>query len=88
MPIKVDIANQVRQTTVLAWKPLLPLFEAIMNSIQAIKEAQTAKEFKGEITIEVVRDRDQKELTEDPVSGFRVTDNGIGLGPGPIKLLA
>jgi hypothetical protein len=40
MSIKVNIAHQVHQTTLPSWRPLLPLFEAVMNSFQAIKEAQ------------------------------------------------
>ena len=56
MTIRVNIANQVRQTTVLAWRPLLPLFEAVMNSFQAIKEAKLPLNTPGHITIEVTRD--------------------------------
>jgi hypothetical protein len=47
MSIRVDIANQVRQTTVLAWRPLLPLFEAVINSFQAIKEANLPANIPG-----------------------------------------
>ena len=79
MSIKVDIANQVRQTTVLAWRPLLPLFEAVMNSFQAIKEAGPPPNISGRVLIEVVRDPRQLDLDIPTISGFRVTDNGIGL---------
>jgi Histidine kinase-, DNA gyrase B-, and HSP90-like ATPase len=78
MSIRVDIANQVRQTTVLSWRPLLPLFEAVMNSFQAIKEAQLPPKA-GRIQIDVIRNPRQLDLEEVPVSGFRITDNGIGL---------
>jgi hypothetical protein len=79
MSIKVNIANQVRQTTVLAWRPLLPLFEAVMNSFQAIKEANLPPDISGRITIEVKRTGKQLELDAPPISGFRIIDNGIGL---------
>jgi hypothetical protein len=79
MSIRVNIANQVRQTTVLAWRPLLPLFEAVMNSFQAIKEAKLPSNIPGSITIDVVRDRQQLDLDVPPISGFRIIDNGIGL---------
>lgn len=79
MSIRVNIANQVRQTTVLAWRPLLPLFEAVMNSIQAIKEAKLPSNISGRITIEVVRSGRQLDLDVPPISGFRIIDNGIGL---------
>src|SRR5262245_19512095 len=79
MSIRVNIANQVRQTTVLAWRPLLPLFEAVMNSFQAIKEARLAPNVPGHVTIEVMRNGRQLDLDVSPISGFRVIDNGIGL---------
>src|SRR5580704_3076312 len=79
MSIRVNIANQVRQTTVLAWRPLLPLFEAVMNSFQAIKEAKLPSNIPGQITIELVRNRQQLDLDVPPISGFRIIDNGIGL---------
>jgi hypothetical protein len=64
---------------VLAWRPLLPLFEAVINSFQAIKEAKLPANIPGRITIEVFRRTDQLDLDIPPISGFRVTDNGIGL---------
>jgi hypothetical protein len=77
--IKVDIANQVRQTTVLAWRPLLPLFEAVMNSFQAIKEANLQPTSVGRVTIEIIREAEQLDIDVPTISGFRVIDNGIGL---------
>jgi hypothetical protein len=79
MSIRVDIANQVRQTTVLAWRPLLPLFEAVINSFQAIKEAKLPPHVPGRVTIEVVRDARQLDLDAPSISGFRIIDNGVGL---------
>ena len=79
MSIRVHIANQVRQTTVLAWRPLLPLFEAVMNSFQAIREAKLPSNIPGRVMIEVVRNARQLDIDEQPISGFRITDNGIGL---------
>lgn len=60
---------------------LQPLFEAISNSIHAIEDAKVQK---GQIDIEIVRDTSQGGLIEgepllnQPIIGFRVTDNGIG----------
>ena len=50
MSIKIDLGNQVRQTVLPQWKPLLPLFEAVMNSFQAIRDAKLPKG-KGHVTI-------------------------------------
>jgi len=37
--IKANLRHQVRQTPLPKWKPWIPLFEAVMNSFQAIREA-------------------------------------------------
>ncbi|TAZ31333.1 ATP-binding protein [Rhizobium leguminosarum] len=79
MSIRVNIANQVRQTTVLQWRPLLPLFEAVMNSFQAIKEANLSSGISGRITIEVVRSASELALDVQSIEGFRIIDNGVGL---------
>jgi hypothetical protein len=79
MTIKVDIANQVRQTTVPAWRPLLPVFEAVMNALQAIRDANLPSQIPGRVLIEVQRRDDLFADDAPPVAGFRITDNGIGL---------
>ncbi|ARP98110.1 hypothetical protein CAK95_02685 [Pseudorhodoplanes sinuspersici] len=79
MSIKIDLGNQVRQTVLPQWKPLLPLFEAVMNSFQAIKDAKLPKNIPGRIIIEIER---QNELFKDEsasIESFKITDNGIGL---------
>lgn len=58
----------------------MPLFEAITNSIQAIKEARQKN---GIVTVRIHRDAEHPSLSEDvkatpPVAGFSITDNGIG----------
>jgi hypothetical protein len=75
MSIKIDLRNQVRQTNLPKWKPLLPLFEAIMNSFQAIRDAKT----KGNIVIDIERERSLLADDNPAVIGFRITDDGIGL---------
>jgi hypothetical protein len=77
MSIKIDLRNQIRQTDLPIWKPLLPLFEAVMNSFQAIRDA--GLEHLGSISIDI--EREKLLILEDhpPVAGFRVTDDGIGL---------
>lgn len=60
-------------------KPLLPLFEAIVNSIQAIKTLETDN---GIIQIIVSRDEAQENLygtnETKPIIGFTIQDNGVG----------
>lgn len=76
----VDIRGRVANVKLSRSRCLLPLFEAIMNSLHAIEEAQATD---GRIEIRVERDKSQKSLFEDdtssfPVSGFVVIDNGVG----------
>jgi hypothetical protein len=35
-----NLGNQVRQTLLPKWKLLIPLFEAVMNSLRAIRDAR------------------------------------------------
>jgi len=60
-----------------AGNSLLPLFEAVTNSIQAIEDRFGPDKLgKGNISIDVFRDTD-----DGLIDGFAVRDNGIGLTP-------
>ena len=65
LPIKKEMAG------------LLPVFEAISNSLHAI-EARFKSEHaaKGQIIINIIRDNDKE---NSPIKGFIIKDNGIGL---------
>jgi len=58
------------------------LFEAVVNSIQAIEEAGSIGQ--GVITVRIKRDSSQTDFTFDnddslpPIIGFEIEDNGIG----------
>src|SRR5437764_861402 len=77
MSIKIDLRNQVRQTNLPKWKPLLPLFETVINSFHAIGDANPKRA--GSVTIDI--EREITLLTEEnpAVIGFRVVDDGVGL---------
>ena len=51
--MRIDVRGRVRNVTLPATKPLLPLYEAIVNSVQAIEDA---KEKQGRIEVTVLRD--------------------------------
>jgi hypothetical protein len=36
--LKTNLKHQVKQTPLPKWKPLIPVFEAVMNSIQSIAD--------------------------------------------------
>ncbi len=71
MPLRSSEANS-----------LLPLFEAISNSLHAIQEKfgenQKISDF-GEIIIRILRDNTSSENEIGQIIGFEITDNGIGL---------
>ncbi len=58
---------------------LIPLFEAISNSVHAIEEAGEISS--GKIEVKIIREPKQLSLNENeikPITGFVITDNGIG----------
>lgn len=76
-----NLRGKVRNFSLPKNRPLIPLYEAVVNSINAIEEREKKEKdsFKGEILIEVVRDRTLfGEFDCDTVRGFQVHDNGIG----------
>lgn len=84
-PFLFDLTGRVRNLSLPASanSTLIPLFEAISNSLHAV-EARSADQLakQGEITIEVLR-RVEDDAAE--VLGFVVKDNGVGLKQ--VKLL-
>ena len=73
-----NLRNQVRQTPLPKWKPLIPLFEAVMNSFQAIRDAKRSNK-DGFIKITIERDAVLLDEEFAPIRSFTITDNGIGL---------
>jgi len=58
-------------------RPLLPLFEAISNSVDSFELSNVG----SKITIDILRDESQGTLTDDRVGdilGFKITDDGVG----------
>ncbi|RJP42472.1 MAG: hypothetical protein C4547_00585 [Phycisphaerales bacterium] len=88
--MEFDLEGFIRGSISLAPTPprkcLLPLYEAVSNSIHGIQEAQTLdRQVKGEIEITIRRDARQDVLRAGdhkvdlcPVDGFDIRDNGIG----------
>lgn len=77
--MRLDVKGRIRNVSLPASRPLLPLFEAIVNSVQAIEDSGEAK---GTIEISILRDNwnllsDQDRAFGD-IIGFEVSDNGIG----------
>ena len=89
MSIETNLRGRLRNTTLPLSNGLLPVFEAVVNSIHAIEDRKIPAT-SGKIEIEIVRD-DQLQLDfgnplangglveeSNRISGFRFRDNGIG----------
>ena len=83
MHIKTSLPGRVRNTNFPKSRPLMPLFEAIINSIQAIEDSEKSTD-EGLIKIAIKRDVEQPMLTKEipeqypQIIGFSIEDNGVG----------
>ena len=76
--MQTDVQGRVRNVSLPASKPLLPLYEAIINSIEAIEDMAKAT---GHIEVTVRRDQhlfSDLDQSLGDIVGFKITDNGIG----------
>lgn len=71
---RASLSGQIRQTNLPKWKPLLPVFEAVMNSIQAIQERGT----KGSIIVNVVPAPSLGLDDIERIESVVVIDDGVG----------
>jgi len=79
--MQIDILGKVREKKLSNNNVLLPLYEAIVNSIHAIEDANLPE--KGLIEVELVRLNQEEFPYEDlqklpPIIDFHIKDNGIG----------
>lgn len=81
----IDLAGRVRNFDLPKTQPLIPLYEAVVNSIYAIEERQEKEEFQGKIDIKIIRKPQEIASIEgidnsvNEITGFSISDNGIGL---------
>lgn len=74
-----DIEGKIRSLVISERNWLLPVFEAVVNSIQSIRESRRED---GYVVVTVLR-QPQLNVFEDeaalpPIEGFQIEDNGIG----------
>lgn len=74
--MKANVQGRLQNTTLPRAKPLLPLFEAVMNAFQAIEEVGTD----GPHTIDICIERQGTTDNQGPgdIEAFSVIDNGVG----------
>lgn len=86
MSIKTYLPGRVRNTTLHKSNALMPVFEAVVNSIQSIEDSGQAPQ-EGGVTVTVLRSqaRNSEQLTlnhlaetRGEVCGFQIEDNGVG----------
>ena len=76
--MKLDLVGKIKNTQLPRSKALFPMFEAVVNSFQAIEEASEAV---PSPSIEILVERDPVLPAFDidtEVNGFTITDNGVG----------
>jgi hypothetical protein len=86
MDMITNLHGRLRNTTLPMSHGLMPLFEAVVNSIHAIEEANIPAS-QGQILVEIIReDMEQPDMLDKKpgpdavpgIIGFRIDDNGIG----------
>lgn len=78
--ISTDIEGIIRELNITEAEVLYPFFEAVVNSIQSIKERSSFSD--GRISVYVERDKSEQVLFEEyaqyPIKSIQIIDNGIG----------
>ena len=75
-----NLRGKVRNFSLPKNRPLVPLYEAVVNEINAIDERVDKQgAFQGYVEIKVIRDRTLfANSDKNTIRGFQVQDNGIG----------
>ena len=95
MSMETNLPGRLRNTSLPISHGLLPLFEAVVNSIHSIEEAGLPSDA-GRISVQILRDAQQSLKFEDETTkagfeptevmiGFRITDNGIGFNDANMR---
>lgn len=74
--MKLDLAGKIRNTQLPKTRPLLPLFEAVVNSFQALEDS--ADVTNPCIHITALREATLPDMPVGVIEGFKIEDNGIG----------
>lgn len=87
----IDLVGRVRNFDLPKNQPLIPLYEAVVNSIYAIEERQDKETFDGCIEVRLIRENqliaqiDGIDSSINEITGFTITDNGVGLDENNMK---
>lgn len=81
--MNIDLLGRIKNINLTTSTPLVPLFEAVINSIQSVEDTGE-KPRDNYIRIKVLRDTSQIAMKMDdssvvyPIIGFIITDTGVG----------
>lgn len=75
---KISIKGRVKNFSLPEHKSLMPLFEAVVNSLQAILERKKTEIFDGEISIQIQREQTISDEVMGRIEDVIIIDNGIG----------
>jgi hypothetical protein len=79
--LQTDLAGKIKNLPNFKNEALLPVFEAVTNSIQAIQERGISTN-EGEISVVIEREQTLTTETDEfrgaAITGFSISDNGIG----------
>jgi hypothetical protein len=95
MSIKTNLHGRLRNTSLPKSHGLMPLFEAVVNSIHSIEEDGLSSA-QGNITVEILRSpqgqfvfdnhkKGAEASDSEEIIGFRIIDNGIGFNDANMK---
>lgn len=89
--MQTNLSGRLRNTSLPVSHGLLPLFEAVVNSLHSLEEVAADSHSSGTIRVEIVRSNqgslalpERNEALADIV-GFKITDNGVGFNDVNIK---
>lgn len=71
---RASLSGQIRQTKLPKWKPLLPVFEAVMNAVQSIQDRGA----EGSIIVNIVEAPSLKIDDVERIDRFVIYDDGVG----------
>lgn len=74
----VNLRGRVKNFDLPENKSLFPLFEAIVNSMQAVEERKKTCDFNGNITVYIEREDTISDDVIGRIESISITDNGIG----------
>lgn len=82
MSLHTNLQGRLRNTSLPKNHALLPVFEAVVNSIHSLEENGNLTT-DGQITVQIIRSTQSKlnlnaENNQGEITGFTITDNGVG----------